>query len=90
MEGATLSLYSPKQTDKRIVIKEQKKVQQVTPDKSVKTRVTVILAHMSHLMKTVDTIKELIKALRREPYNKEKIYKPQKSQSPKILYFTRS
>jgi hypothetical protein len=36
----------------------------------VTATVTAILAHMSHLMKTVDTIKELIKSLPRDLYKK--------------------
>ena len=58
------------QTDKRIVIREPRKVQPVTSEKSVTTTVTAILAHMIHLMKTVDIIKELIKTLPNELYNK--------------------
>ena len=48
------------QSDKSIVMREPKKVQPVTSDKSVTITVTAILAHY---MKTVDTVKELIKTL---------------------------
>ena len=58
------------QPDKRIIVQESKKLQPATTEKSVTTTVTAILAHMNHLMKTVDTIKELIKALPRELYKK--------------------
>ena len=44
------------------------KVQPVTSKKSVTTTVTAILAYMNHLMKTMDTIKELIKTLPKELY----------------------
>ena len=48
---------------------EQKKVKPVTSEKLVTITVTAILDHMNDLMKTVDTIKELIKTLPKELYN---------------------
>jgi len=60
--------HSPKQ---RMVIKQHNKIQQVRPHRSV-IKVTAILAHLGHLMKTVDTTKALIKGLPNELYNKAK------------------